>query len=148
MSYINSLHHIVISTYHRKMTINDYYRKDLYRYIWKIITDRKCFLCRINGIGNHVHLLVDLHQTVALADLVREIKRKTSIWMKRCGYFPLFEGWSHEYAAFSKSMSHKHTVIQYIINQQEHHRRKSFAEEIFDIYKEEGIEPPPFIKPQ
>ena len=92
MSAVSSLFHIVINTLRRELTIPDEESEQLYRYIWSIVQSRNCRLLRINGIGNHVHILVELSPTVCLSDLVRD----------------------------------KEKIINYIINQREHHRLKTF----------------------
>ena len=74
MSKVNALFHIVINTHHRQKTIINEHCEDMYRYIWKTIQNKECHLCRIGGVENHIHMLVDIKPTVALADLVREIK--------------------------------------------------------------------------
>ena len=139
MSTTLSLHHIVINTYCRKMTITSSHCEDIYRYIWSIIDSRKCRLLRIGGIENHIHIFVDVHPSVGIADLVGEIKRKSSLWMKRSGMFPAFEGWGREYFSFSKSQTDKSTVIEYIKNQRVHHGRQSFEDELEEMAHNEGI---------
>lgn len=75
MSRVNAIFHIVINTHNRQMTIRNDHREDLYRYIWKIIKNNDCVLYRINGLPNHLHILLDLKPTLALSDLVRQIKQ-------------------------------------------------------------------------
>ncbi|MDE6395855.1 MAG: IS200/IS605 family transposase [Muribaculaceae bacterium] len=82
MSKTRLIHHIVFATKHRKPAINKENKRKLYAYIYGIITNHKCFLLRINGIEDHIHILVDLHPTVAVANLVKEIKQYSSHWIK------------------------------------------------------------------
>lgn len=130
MSLTCNLYHIVFNTKRREMTINLSHATDLYRYLWRILEDRKCKLLRISGIPNHVHIFVDLHPTVCIADIAREMKRKSSLWMKKSGLFPDFAGWSEDYFAFSKSAADRDTVINYIKNQKEHHGVCGYEDEI------------------
>jgi putative transposase len=81
-----------------------------------------------------------LSATESLSDLVKEIKRSTNIWIKQSGKFPSFSSWAHEYGAFSCSYSAKEIVRQYIIHQQEHHKKVSFEEELEKIIEECGME--------
>ena len=74
MSKVTAYYHIVFCTKRREMTIPLAYKEDLYRFIWKEIKDLKCDLIRIGGIQNHVHILLNLHPTVALATLMQNIK--------------------------------------------------------------------------
>ena len=140
MSRVNAIFHIVINTRYRKMTIANEHREDLYRYIWKVLKNKKCVLYRINGTPNHIHLLIDLAKDLSLSELMRELKQSSSWFAKRIGLFPEFDGWGKEYAAFSCSHSHKDAVIDYIKSQQEHHSVVSFEEEIKTIYTNAGVE--------
>ena len=98
MSAVNSIYHIVINTYRREMTIPDETSEHMYRYIWSIINSRNCKLYRIGGIGNHIHMLVELSPAMALSDLVRDIKQGSSKWAKQQVYFPMFSGWARNMA--------------------------------------------------
>jgi len=88
----------------------------------------------------HIHILSDLHPSVALADYVREIKVSSSKWMKESGHFPEFRGWGIKYCALTYSYDERETIINYIKNQQEHHKKESFQEEIARLIREQGIE--------
>ena len=140
MSAVSSMFHVVINTYRRQMTIPDETSEHLYRYIWSIVKSRGCRLYRINGIGNHVHMLIELAPTVALSDLVRDIKQGSSKWAKQQVYFPNFRGWGKEYGAFSCSIRDKDAIINYINNQRVHHRQKSFEQEYQDMIERSGLE--------
>lgn len=133
MSNVTALYHIVFCTKGREMTLPDENLEDLYRYIWRIIDDMKCKLVRIGGIQNHVHILVDLHQTVALSVLVRNIKSYSSGWMRSDDRFCSFSGWAKEYFASSVSPDHKIGVIEYIKNQKAHHQSKYFDNEWLEL---------------
>ena len=96
---------------------------------------------RINGIGNHIHMLIELSPTVALSDLVRDIKQGSSKWAKQQVYFPQFRGWGKEYGAFSCSQREKDAIINYIINQREHHKTGStFEHEYREMIEQSGVE--------
>lgn len=139
MSKVVSLHHIVINTKNRHMTINAEHAEDMYRFITSIVKRNDCFLCRIGGIENHIHILVDLAPTVSLSHLVWDIKRSSSEWGKRCGLFSEFVGWSKEYGAFSVSNSHRDVVIQIIIGQPEHHKHVTFDNEYRRLAERNGV---------
>ena len=139
MSFVKAIYHIVISTHNRQMTIPDETSEHLYRYITAIINSRKCVLYRINGIGNHIHMLVEVSPTVALSDLVRDIKQGSSKWAKQQTYFPMFRGWGKEYGAFSCSPRDKDMIINYIIKQREHHKTTSFDDEYKSMLDRAGL---------
>ena len=74
----------------------------------------------------HIHILSDLHPSIALADYIKDIKVASSKWMKRSGLFPNFKGWGIKYCALTYSYKEKEIIIDYIKKQQEHH--KTFSE--------------------
>jgi REP element-mobilizing transposase RayT len=133
------LYHIIFRTKSSEMTIRQENVSYLYKYIWGIIKNKKCVLYRINGMEDHIHILSDLHPSVALADYIKDIKVASSKWMKASGYFPDFRGWGIKYAAFTYSYEEKEILIHYIKNQQEHHKKESIRDEIKRLFKEQGI---------
>ncbi|GAB3918243.1 IS200/IS605 family transposase [Larkinella terrae] len=139
MSYRQILYQVVFATKYRRPTINETHCTDLYRYIWGVVKNRNCQLFRINGVEDHIHLLSDLHPTVALASLVKDIKVGSSIWMKESGLFPDFEGWSDGYGAFTYSIREREKVLNYIKKQKEHQRKITFADEYTALLEEHRI---------
>ncbi len=139
-SYRQILYHLVFRTKDSRKTLVQENTHELYSYIMGFIKNKNCFLYRINGMEEHIHILSDLHPSIALADFMRDMKTASSIWLKNSGKFPQFEGWSDGYAAITYSWSDKETIINYIKNQQEHHRNESFEDELRRLLKEQGIE--------
>jgi len=139
-TYRQILYHIIFRTKGSEKTINRERAADLYKYIWGIIKNKKCVLFRINSMEDHIHLLSDLHPSVALADYIKEIKVSSSKWMKESGYFPAFRGWGIKYCALTYSYKERDVIANYIRNQQEHHKKESFQEEIARLLKEHGID--------
>ena len=140
MSYTQILYHIVLRTKRSEPTISQENVSSLYKYIWGIIKNKQGKLYRINGMDDHIHILSDLHPSFALADFVKSIKVATSLWMKQSPDFPDFKGWGEGYAAFTYSYKYKDVLINYIKNQQEHHRTENVQEELKRIWIENGIE--------
>lgn len=140
MSRVVSQYHIVINTKNRQMTIAPEYAEDIYRFITSIVKRNGCYMCRIGGIENHIHMLIDLTPTVTLSHLLWDIKRSSSDWAKKSGLFPDFRGWGKEYGAFSVSYAHKEAVINYIMGQREHHNRVGFEDEYHRLAERNGIE--------
>ena len=138
-SYRQILYHIVFRTKNSQKTLNIENSEELYKYIWGIIKNKKCVLYRINGIEDHIHILSDLHPSIALSDYVRDIKTATSIWLKEFGKFPKFEGWSDGYSAFTYAYRDKEMIVNYIKNQREHHKTITFEEELKKLLIEHGI---------
>lgn len=140
MSKVNALYHIVINTKHRKPTITLSAKRKLYAYMFGILRNKNCGVIRINGIENHIHLLIQLPPTLALSDVVGELKRSSNLWIKRQTEFPYFEGWGKEYFAVSISSQLKETVTNYIINQEVHHGKITFEDEMVEWFGSEGLE--------
>ncbi|MBL1214936.1 MAG: IS200/IS605 family transposase [Ignavibacteriae bacterium] len=139
-TYTKILYQIIFSTKDRVKTLTEEKQPTLYKYIWGILKNNKCHLYRINGMEDHIHILTHLHPTVALADLIKDIKLSTSQMIKEEKAFPLFNGWQIGYGAFTYSIDSKEKLIEYIKNQKEHHRNVSFAEEYKNILEEFNIE--------
>lgn len=138
-SYHQLLYHIVIRTKNSLRTIDPNQSKQLFAYIGGIIKNKNCHLYRVNGMEDHIHILTDIHPSIALAGFIRDIKVSTSVWMKNCGYFPAFDGWSEKYGAFTCSYFDVGDIIDYIKNQQEHHKKEGFSEEYRRLLIESGI---------
>ena len=139
-TYTQILYHIVFSTRNRERCLLLEHRADLYRDIWGIIKNKKSHLYRINGVEDHVHILCSLHPMISLADLVKDIKLGSSSWIKEKELFPRFTHWQDGYGAFTLSTQERDTVIEYIKNQEEHHKRVSFHEEFRSLLEEAGLE--------
>ena len=141
MSYIQSLHHIVIRTKYSENVLSNEHSEELYRYIWGYIKNKKSFLYRINGMPDHIHILVGIHATIALVDFIKELKTSTNAWMKsNKDKFPEFKSWGKKYAAFTIRYQEKDIVINYIKNQQEHHKKETFKDEYRRLIAENGID--------
>lgn len=138
-SYRQIIYHIVFRTKNSRKTLNLSHSEDLYKYIWGIIRNKNGFLYRINGMEEHVHILCDLHPSIALADFVRDIKTASSLWLKQSGNFADFDGWADGYAGLTYSNKDKDVIIQYIKNQREHHKKISFEVEYRKLLEEHGI---------
>ena len=135
-SYRQILYHVVFRTKDSRKTIVPDHSKELYAYIMGIIRNKNCFLYRINGMEDHLHILSDLHPSIALADYMRDIKTSSSIWLKQSGKFPDFNGWGEGYAALTYGWKDKEMIANYIKNQPEHHKKESFENELRRLLEE------------
>ena len=141
MSYIQSLHHIIIRTKYSELTIPNEHSEELYRYISGYVNKKKSFLYRVNGMPDHIHILVGIHSTIALADFVKELKTSSNTWLKENrDKFPYFISWGERYAAFTLRYQEKDAVIDYIKNQREHHKAEAFIDEYRRLISENGID--------
>ena len=139
-SYRQILYHLIFRTKDSRKVLVQEHSRELYAYLMGIIKNKNCFLYRINGMEDHLHILSDLHPTIALADYMRDIKTSSSIWLNQSGKFPEFDGWADGYAALTYSWKDKDMIVNYIKNQQEHHKHESFNDELRRLLKENGIE--------
>ena len=105
------------------------FKEELYKYITGIVRSKKQKLIAINGMSDHVHILIGLKPAMALADLVRDIKADSSDFINRKKWIRGRFCWQEGYGAFSYGHSQLDTIIRYIQNQEQHHRRRSFKDE-------------------
>ena len=141
MSAVTAIFHIVINTKSREMTLPLESSDQLYRYIARVVQNHDSILYEVNGIENHIHLLISLHPSVSLSDLVRDIKLSSSQWMKQNrDLFPLFTGWGKEYGAFTYALRDKEMVANYIRNQRTNHQKESFEDEYRKHLEHAGLE--------
>lgn len=138
-SYRQHLYHIVFRTKDSRPTIRLDQSDNLYAYITGIIKHKNSHIYRINGVENHLHILTDIHPSIAPADFVKDIKVSSSIWIKGSGLYPLFIRWSDGYGSFTCSYKDIGNLIDYIKNQREHHKKKTFEEEFRSLLLECGI---------
>ena len=129
-TYTQIVYHVVFSTKERVRVLLPDHRKKLWNYMWGVLKNKQCHLYQINGVEDHVHLLMALHPSIALADFVKDLKIGSSIWLKECGHFPGFTHWQDGYAAFTCSAGDIDDVVKYIKGQEEHHRVVSFKDEL------------------
>ena len=140
-SYRQHLYHIVFRTKDSLPTIKQDHVNDLYAYITGIIKHKNSHLYRLNGVENHLHILTDINPSIAPIDFIKDIKVSTSIWMKSNNLFPAFKGWAVGYGSFTCSYMDIGRLINYIKDQQEHHKKISFEEEFRKLLLEYGITP-------
>jgi REP element-mobilizing transposase RayT len=140
MSYVQLLYHVIIRTKGSAPALSPEHSEELYRYIWGIIKNKNSVLYRINGMQEHVHILLSLHPSIALSEFMRDMKAETSKMLKRTAGFEKFTSWSEGYAALSYSMKDKDMIINYIKIQQEHHKKISFRDEYIAFLREMGLE--------
>ncbi len=139
-TYRQIFYHIVFGTKQRSPVINEKNESELYKYIWGILKNKNCKLYRINGMPDHIHIFCDLHPSVSLSNLIKDLKVATNLWMKESGLFPEFDGWQEGYGAFTCSVKEKETTINYIKSQKEHHKHESFEDEFKKLLAEHIIE--------
>jgi len=139
-SYRQILYHLIFRTKDSRKALVKEHSRELYAYLLGFIKNKNCFLYRVNGMEDHLHILCDLHPMIALADFIRDMKTSSSIWLKQTGNFPEFDGWADGYAALTYAWKDKDMIVNYIKNQQEHHKKETFEDELRSLLGEHGIE--------
>jgi REP element-mobilizing transposase RayT len=139
-TYTQILYQIIFTPKNHEKTLLPPNKELLYKYIWGILNNKKCHLYRIGGISDHIHIVTHLHPSVSLASIVKDIKVASATFIKQENLFPMFAGWQDGYGGFTYSVKEKDRLIDYVKNQDEHHRIKSFKEELIELLNEHGIE--------
>ena len=138
-SHRKIFYHLVFGTRSRENTLPESEHRKLYNYFWGIFQNKQCHLYQINGTTNHLHFLFELHPSVSLASLVKDLKLGSSQFIKKEKGFPAFKGWQEGYGAFTKSLADKVTVVNYIKRQKEHHKQVDFRKEYRQLLIEHGV---------
>jgi putative transposase len=123
----------------RMSLIKPPFKKDLYKYISGIVRNQGQKLIAINGMPEHVHILIGLRPAMALADLVQEIKVDSTKFINKKKWIHGRFSWQEGYGAFSYGHSQLNTIIRYIQNQEKHHGRRSFQEEYLTLLRKFDI---------
>ncbi|HEX8188798.1 MAG TPA: IS200/IS605 family transposase [Pyrinomonadaceae bacterium] len=121
--------HLVFSTKNRESYITPEIEPELHAYLAAVFRECHSPALIINGTANHLHMLFTLSRTITVAELVEEVKKRSSKWAKTTGGAHRTFRWQAGYGAFSVSQSNVAAVKKYIAEQKEHHRRKTFEEE-------------------
>ena len=132
--------HVIFSTKDREPWLDSDVRPRIHAYIATICRNLGAECVRVGGVSDHIHLVTTLPRTLSQAQLIEQIKKTSSKWIKAIdaryrGFF-----WQRGYAAFSVSPSQRETVLQYIDAQHEHHRTRSFQEEYRELLRRHGVD--------
>jgi putative transposase len=120
--------------------LHESFRNELYAYMGGVLKAKKHKPLAIGGTTNHVHIFTGLNPSQAISDLVKDIKVSSSLFIKKKEFIKCRFNWQEGFGAFSYHESCISNVINYINNQKEHHRTKTFKEEYIELLKEFGIE--------
>jgi putative transposase len=138
-SFTRLTYHVVFATKYRRPTIKEDIQERLYEYIGGILRGKKGHLIEIGGVEDHVHVLAGLSPTMAVSDVIRDVKAASSKWVKEERETEAFE-WQKSFGVFSVSYDRVEAIRKYIRNQREHHKTKTFHEEYIDFLERHGIE--------
>ena len=127
--------HLVFAVKGRQSLIHSEWKETLYKYITGIIRNQKEKLMIINGMPDHVHILISIKPDICISDLVRDIKSHSSKFIKEQGLVKGRFEWQEGFGAFSVSQSQVPKLIVYIQNQETHHKKRSFQSEYLGFLK-------------
>jgi putative transposase len=126
---------LVFAVQYRAALIHSSWQTELYKYISGIIEEQKHKLIIVNGVEDHLHILIGYRPHQSLSDLLQDIKGGSSKWINKKRFTESKFSWQEGYGAFSYSHSHLPKVINYIKNQEVHHKKQSFIEEYISFLK-------------
>jgi REP element-mobilizing transposase RayT len=136
---VSLLVHIIFSTKNRERIITPEIEPELFAYMGGILRNHESRLLDAGGTDDHVHLLVSQSKNVSLSALLNDVKKDSSSWIKTKGSrFRNFH-WQDGYGAFSIGKSDVPALKQYLAGQKEHHRKRTFKEELIEILEEYGV---------
>lgn len=138
-TYLSLHYHVVFATKNRVACLDAGWRGRLFEYLGGTIRGLGAYPQGVGGWNDHVHLLFGMRADKPLADVVREIKKASSVWIRDkigLGQF----AWQEGYGAFTVGHRERDAVKKYIAGQEEHHRVKTYTEEVAGFYQEAGVE--------
>jgi putative transposase len=137
--YLSLNVHFTWSTAGREPWIEKEIREDLYAYIGGILNNKNAKLISAGGVFDHIHLYASLPSTISIADFVNVVKSNSSRWIHES--FSQLRGfaWQEGYGAFSVSKSAENSVVRYVRNQENHHAKRTFKQELLTLLEKHEI---------
>jgi REP element-mobilizing transposase RayT len=132
--------HVIFTVQGRQNLISKQHKDELYKYITGIIQNKKQKVIIINGMPDHIHILIGIKPDIALSDLVRDVKANTSSFINEKRWIMGKFNWQEGFGAFSYSHSQLDSVANYIRNQEKHHSRRTFREEYLELLKKFDVD--------
>ena len=141
MSFINCIYHIVFATASRQPSIFSDKETQVYKILYHILNKYGCFVYRIGGMPDHIHLLITIPPTVSVSKLVQNLKRESTMTIKENDLIHGWCGWQDGYGCFSYCIRDVDKISNYIKNQKTHHKVVSFVDEYRDWLIDNGVSP-------
>ena len=139
-TFIQCYVQIIFAVRHKNALIHKPWEERLYRYITGIVQNKGNKMIAINGMPGHIHLFIGINLENTLSDLVREVKKSSTNFINGEQLASNKFNWQEGYGAFSYSKSSVDSVVKYILNQEEHHKKKKFKDEYLDLLEKFEIE--------
>jgi putative transposase len=131
---------LVFAVRHRQALIHTSWEEEVYKYITGVIQNKDQLLIAINGNRDHIHILISIRPTCVISDLVREVKKASTNFINSKKFIRGSFSWQEGYGVFSYSHWNVDQVKNYVLNQKEHHRKKTFKEEYMELLKEFDVD--------
>jgi len=131
---------LIFAVQGRDCILKKSFRGEVFKYISGILKENKQYPLAVNGYLDHVHAFFELNPKDSISDIARIVKSNSSKWINDNNFIGTKFHWQEGYGAFSYSRSQRDKVIKYIVNQEKHHKKKSFREEYYDFLKAFEIE--------
>jgi putative transposase len=132
--------HVIFTIQGRRNLIDNQHKDELHKYITGIIQNKKQKVIAINGMPDHIHILIGIKPDIALSDLMRDVKANSSKFINEKRWIAGKFNWQEGFGGFSYSHSQLDSVANYIRNQEEHHSRKTFRDEYLDMLRKFDVE--------
>ena len=139
-TYSQILIHVVFTVKGRANLIDKKWRSDLHKYISGIISSKGQKSIIVNGVGDHIHCFIGLKPSMCLSDLIRDVKNNSSKFINENHLVKGKFQWQEGFGAFSYATSQVENVYNYILNQEEHHKKSTFKKEYIDLLETFEVE--------
>ena len=124
---------VVFAVQGRMNLIQNSWKDELHKYMCGIIREKDQKPIIVNGMPDHIHVFIGLRPSMAISDIVRDIKNNSTNFINKRKFLNCKFSWQEGYGAFSYSHSHIDRVVKYILNQEKHHARKTFRQEYYQL---------------
>ena len=138
-TYCQISYQFVFAVKYREALILPEFRNRLHQYIFNIFLNQKQRPFVVGGTGDHIHIFAGLDVSIYIPDLIRDVKSDSSLFINQNNLSPKHFRWQEGYGAFTYSMRDKQRVINYILNQEEHHRKRTFRDEYKNLLNEMDV---------
>ena len=131
---------VVFAVKGRENLLQKPWREEVFKYMSGIIKEKGQKPIIVNGVSDHVHLFIGLRPSMSISDLIRDVKNNTSNFINDKKFIKVRFAWQEGYGAFSYAHSQVNNVYQYILNQEEHHKKEKFKDEYLDLLQKFEIQ--------
>ena len=139
-TYTQCYFHLVFAVKNREALIQKAWKNDLEMYITGIVQNHRHKMLAIGSMPDHIHIFIGYNVNQLIPDLVEEIKTSSNAWIKANKLSRFKFEWQKGYGAFTHSRSQMGAVVKYVLNQEEHHKKRPFREEYLEILRNNEIE--------